>query len=133
MGFAAGGRSVETLLVQKQIDAECVQPGQKTDQVLKAATQPIDAPGHGCKLVRKFIVQRPPAASQRDAGAVSRLRLALDNIPARPLLKAILSQLFDLRPNEIARQGKKPKTFIEWHKQKMENLHEVFIHLASLS
>src|SRR6516162_583091 len=32
--------------MQKQIDLQGVQFGKKTDQVLKAAAEPIDAPGH---------------------------------------------------------------------------------------
>src|SRR5262249_60854779 len=44
--LAGRRRGVETLLVEKQIDLERVQFGQKADQVLQAAAQPIDAPGH---------------------------------------------------------------------------------------
>src|SRR5262249_51227912 len=43
---ACGRHGVEALLMQKQIDLQRMQFGKKADQVLKAAAEPIDAPGH---------------------------------------------------------------------------------------
>jgi hypothetical protein len=45
-GLASRRRGVEALLVQKEVDAECVQLGQERDQVLQAAAQAIDGPCH---------------------------------------------------------------------------------------
>jgi hypothetical protein len=44
--LAGGRRGVEALLAQEQVDVECVQLGQKTDQVLQAATQSVHRPRH---------------------------------------------------------------------------------------
>jgi hypothetical protein len=46
MALPAGVVVSRALLVQKQVDLERVQLGQECDQILQAAAQPIDAPGH---------------------------------------------------------------------------------------
>src|SRR5262249_50336356 len=45
-GLTCGRHGVEALLMQQQIDLQGMQFGKKTDQILKAAAEPIDAPGH---------------------------------------------------------------------------------------
>ena len=45
-GPAGRGGRVEALLMQKQIDLERMELGQEADEVLQAAAQPIDIPGH---------------------------------------------------------------------------------------
>src|SRR5262249_9908628 len=44
--LAGGCRRVEALLVQEQVNAERVQLGQKPNQILQTAAQPINAPSH---------------------------------------------------------------------------------------
>jgi hypothetical protein len=39
-------RGIEALLMQKQVDPQRVQLGQEADQILQAAAEPIDTPGH---------------------------------------------------------------------------------------
>ena len=45
-GLAGRGRGVEALLMQEQIDLERVKLGQETNEVLQAAPETIDVPGH---------------------------------------------------------------------------------------
>jgi hypothetical protein len=44
--LASRCRGVETLLVEEEVDVQRMQLGEEADQVLQAAAEAIDAPGH---------------------------------------------------------------------------------------
>src|SRR5262245_21374984 len=71
--LAGGCRSVEALLAQEQVDLQRVQLGQEGDQILKAAAQPVDRPGHehvelpsgsvSAQLVERWALVASPSAA----------------------------------------------------------------------
>src|SRR5262245_30538031 len=67
IALPTGRGGVEALLVQEQIDVQCMQLGQERHQVLQTATKAIDAPGHHdielapcCGLAERIELQAVP-------------------------------------------------------------------------
>src|SRR5262249_18602379 len=89
-GLASRRGRIETLLMQKQVNAEGVKLGQERHKVFQATAQAIDVPGHhyvelalGGVLAQR-VERRPTIAALSAADAV--ILVDLCNLPAGPTL-----------------------------------------------
>ena len=91
MALPAGVGRIETLLMQKQVDAERVKLGQERHKVFQAAPQAIDVPGHHYVelalggVPAQHIERRPTIAALSAADAM--IVVDLRHLPAGPFCR----------------------------------------------